>query len=152
MGIGNAGVRGWRDERGAALVEFSIVVVMLISLLFAMISFGYILSFKQGMTQATAEGARAAAVAPTGTAAVAAAAAAASSVSAFDQQCNLDGLACSFGPTADCDPAAPAPRPQCITVEMVYDYENYPLLAPFPLISALLPDTLHSSAVAQVNS
>lgn len=149
MAIGNAAVRRCRDERGAALVEFSLVVLLLVPLLFGMITFGYILSFKQGMTQATAEGARAAAVAPAGTAEAAAAAAAASSVGAFDQTCGVDGLTCTFGPTTACGPAS---GPQCITVEMVYDYENHPLLPPFPLLSAFLPDTLSSTSVAQVNA
>lgn len=148
MGIGNAAVRGWRAERGAALVEFSIVVVMLISLLFAMVSFGYILSFKQGITQAAAEGARTAAVAPVGTAEAAATASADRSVGAFDQQCNVEGLNCNVTVAA----CANAPTADCITVEMVYDYATFPLLPPLPLISAILPDTLQSSAVAQVNS
>ena len=47
--------------------------MVLLVLLFGIISYGYALSFKQGLTQAAAEGARAAAVASTGQAATAAA-------------------------------------------------------------------------------
>src|SRR5947208_1481923 len=60
-GISRAHGRG-RGERGATLVEFSISASLLLLLLFGIISYGYVLSFKQGMTQAAAEGARAEAV------------------------------------------------------------------------------------------
>src|SRR4029079_19073677 len=54
--------RSGRGERGAVLVEFAISSVLLLLLLFGIIEYGYVLSFKQGLTQAAAEGARAAAV------------------------------------------------------------------------------------------
>ena len=57
-----SGCRRRDDERGTALVEFSISAALLLVLLFGIASYGYMLSFKQGLTQAAAEGARAAAV------------------------------------------------------------------------------------------
>src|SRR4051794_32788901 len=57
---GRADAAGCREERGAAMVEFAIVLVMLSMLLFGIISFGVALSAKQTVTQAAAEGARAA--------------------------------------------------------------------------------------------
>ena len=56
-----------RDARGAAAVEFALVLPILVLLVFGIISYGYMLSFRQGISQAAAEGARAAAVTPDGT-------------------------------------------------------------------------------------
>ncbi|WP_435744657.1 TadE/TadG family type IV pilus assembly protein [Nocardioides sp. SYSU DS0663] len=53
-----------RADRGAAAVEFAFVAPILIMLLFGIISYGYLLSFRQSISQAAAEGARAAATAP----------------------------------------------------------------------------------------
>ena len=53
-----------RGERGAAAVEFALVVPLLLMLVFGIIQYGYILSFRQALSQGAAEGARAAAVAP----------------------------------------------------------------------------------------
>lgn len=142
--MGNGKVRRgrWRNERGAALVEFSLVVVMLVLLLFGIITFGYILSFKQGLTQAAAEGARAAAVVSAAEAPAVAEAAAADSVNAFDRECNVDALVCTF---------ALDPTDSFITVNLTYDYDADPLLPPLPLLSALLPNTLNAESTAQVN-
>ncbi len=48
-----------RRERGAAAVEFALVVPLLLTLVFGIISYGYLLSFRQSLSQAAAEGARA---------------------------------------------------------------------------------------------
>jgi len=47
------------DERGAAMVEFAFVGVLLVVLLFGIINMGVLLSFKQNLTQAASESARA---------------------------------------------------------------------------------------------
>lgn len=132
-------------QRGAAVVEFAIASMVLLVLLFGIISYGYMLSFKQGLTQAAAEGARAGAVGSDAAAAVA------RSVGAFDRTCNTAGLTCRS------DTAAWPPVPYacgsstCITVEVSYDWKNYPLLPRFPGLGLLLPDTLKSTSVAQVS-
>ena len=51
-----------RSESGAAAVEFALVLPLLMLLLFGIISYGVMLSFRQSLSQAAAEGARAAAV------------------------------------------------------------------------------------------
>jgi zona occludens toxin (predicted ATPase) len=144
----------WRDQRGAVLVELSFAIVLLLTLVFGMITFGLILSFKQGMTQAASDGARAAAVASVGDAAAEAETATARSVAAFDKKCNVAGLTCTFGPPKACDPLAISPPavPQCLEVKLVYDYDQFPLLPKLPLLSALLPGTLTSASDVQVNS
>lgn len=54
------------DDRGAAAVEFALVSVPLLYLVFGIITFGFMLGFRQNVSQAAAEGARAAAIAPVG--------------------------------------------------------------------------------------
>lgn len=61
-------LRRRRGSRGAAAVEFAIVVIPLLYLVFGIISYGVMLGFRQGVSQAAAEGARAAAVTPGGVA------------------------------------------------------------------------------------
>lgn len=51
-----------RDTRGAALVEFVIVVSLLVTILFAMIDFGLMLNAKLVISAAAREGARRAAI------------------------------------------------------------------------------------------
>jgi hypothetical protein len=140
----------WRDQRGAALVELSFAIVLLLVVVFGIITFGLILSFKQGMTQAASDGARAAAVAPVGDAQAVAAVATARSVEAFDQKCNVAGLICTFGPPRPCAPSAAARK--CMEVELIYDYKNFPLIPRLPLLAALLPDKLTSTSDVEVNS
>ena len=51
------------DERGAEMVEFALVVVLLIALLYGIVSYGLILAAQSTITQAAADGARAGIVA-----------------------------------------------------------------------------------------
>jgi Flp pilus assembly protein TadG len=62
-----------RDQRGAALVEFSLVVALFVFVLYGLIAFGMILATKQRVTNAAAEWARAAVGQPSAAAAVSAA-------------------------------------------------------------------------------
>ena len=141
----------WTDQRGAALVEFSITITILLTIVFGIITYGVLLSFKAGMTQAAAQGARAAAVEDWQDAADVAEDATADALPPFSKNCNSadgDGLSCTFS-VAPCSATSSA---KCITVDVVYDYKNHPLVPLMPFISALLPNTLRSTSVAQVNS
>ncbi len=131
------------DERGAALVEFAIASVVLLTLLFGIISYGYILSFKQGLTQAAAEGARAAAVGADAPTAVA------RSVNAFNRTCNSGGLACTYSTQAT-DTGCTA-NGDCMRVQVTYDWKNHPLLPKFPGLGLLLPDSLRSTSITQID-
>ena len=143
------------DERGAAVVEFAIASVLLLVLLFGIIEFGYVLSFKQGLTQAAAEGARVGAV---GGDSAAIAAAVNKAVGGFKQTCSSTGpLTCKDdqGRWTSTTPAGPLPSAcgsyTCITIEVSYDWKNYPLLPKFPGLGLILPDTLKSTSVARVS-
>ncbi|HEV2759699.1 MAG TPA: TadE/TadG family type IV pilus assembly protein, partial [Acidimicrobiales bacterium] len=50
---------GRRDQKGAAAVEFALVILPLMFVLYGLIAFGMILALKQSVTSAAAEGARA---------------------------------------------------------------------------------------------
>src|SRR3954453_11602514 len=67
--MGQNGVNGstprLRGDGGAALVEMSIAGILLVFLLLGIVMFGFLMSFKQNMTQAAAEGVRAGAVGAT---------------------------------------------------------------------------------------
>lgn len=139
--------RAVHRQRGAAIVEFSIVVVLLLVLLFGIITFGVILSFKQSLTQAAAEGARAGAMGTESTASGLAAAALVQPVGAFGKTCGSGGLTCTH-PVAACGGTSTA---KCVTVTVQYDYKNNPLLPPIPGLGLVLPDTLTSKSVTQIN-
>ncbi|HEX4867840.1 MAG TPA: TadE family protein [Acidimicrobiales bacterium] len=152
----HSGRRGQGDE-GAALVEFALVAVLLATLIFGIINFGLLLSFKQDMTRAAAEGARQGAVAyPEADALTDARAATATAVQGFDRTCGAGGLTCNVN-MHDCDQPIPdpgwdtSPDPDCVTVELVYDYDHYPLLAKLPMIEPFLPDWVRAKSVARVN-
>ncbi len=132
------------DERGAAVVEFAIASVVLLVLLFGIITYGYALSFKQSLTQAAAEGARAGAVSGE----AAALPQVANAVRAFNQTCGVGGLACSTS-TAAADTGCTAGA--CIRVRVTYNWKDYPLLPRFPGLGFLLPDTLTSTSITRLS-
>jgi Flp pilus assembly protein TadG len=138
-----------RGEEGAALVELSLSVMLLCTLLFGIISYGYALSFKQSLTQAAAEGARAAAVAASGSATTAAQSGVAHAVSAFNKTCGTGGLTCTYS-TLAADTAC-ATNGVCMRVRVSYDYNHYPLMPKLPGLGLLLPDTIQSTSITQVN-
>ena len=147
-----------RGDGGSAVLEFALISVLLFTLIFGIINFGLILSFKQDMTRAAAEGARAGAVAYPATTALADATAATNeAVKGFSDRfatsgCATTGLTCNET-VHDCGVATSgnAAIPDCVTVELIYDYENHPLLVPVPLISAFLPTEIRAKSDARVN-
>src|SRR5689334_15489184 len=83
-----------QGDRGAAIVEMAFVGSLLVFLLFGIVAFGYLMAFRQNLTQAAAEGARAGAVAASsGAVTTDAQSAAEQSISGF-HACN-NGLTCT---------------------------------------------------------
>src|SRR5688572_27294478 len=118
-----------RRERGAVTVEFVLVLPFFLFLIFEIINYGMMLSFRQTMSQAAAEGARAAAVAPPhldGASRIPIAKAAVGE--AFEGQigtalsCSSGGLTCTVTAT----PATgPCTSPPCrVKVQLSYPYKN----------------------------
>lgn len=143
--------RTGREDRGAAAVEFALVVPILILLVVAVISFGYMLSFRQALSQAAAEGSRAAAVRPAGTGnaerTAAALAAINDALASYDVSCSAGGaLSHGSGASGTCtiDIGACSSGPagaECARVTLAYPYSSNPLI-PGLGVNAILPDNL----------
>ena len=160
-----------RTDAGAVLVEFALVAVLLFMMLFAIITFGVLLAAKQTVTQAAAEGARAAipvryshadTASPDNPPANAARMQTNRSMGWLDRTCDEndadgDGLRCTVV-LHDCDVAWDAVAlndpdvSDCVTVRSELDQANHPVLPPIPLINHFLPDTLATQSVAQLDN
>lgn len=146
----------WRDERAAALVEFSLVVVLFFILLYGLVGYGLVLALKQSVTNAATEGARAAIGATVNDSYDTAAESLAwlgakccqSSLNAFAGE--TAGAPLDINPTeALCDPADLA-GPRCVTVAISYDFAGSPLLPPLPGFGLAFPDTITTTGVIQL--
>ena len=132
-----------RTDEGASAVEFALVVPLLVALLFGIISYGYMFSVRQAVTQAAAEGARAGAVLPAGQDVSAAAIDAVSqALDSYDVVCGDGTLHCA-ATVGDCDGATSA---QCVTVEVRLDYDK---IDPVHLMPT--PDELEFVSTAEIN-
>ena len=129
-------------ERGAAAVEFALVVPLLLVLVFGIISYGYMLSFRQSISQAAAEGARAAAVAPATADRPAVASAAISNV--LGATCNSAYLKCAFPAGVDC-------ATDTFCVRVTYLYTADPSKPVFPGVEIAMPAELSYTAVVKVS-
>lgn len=136
--------RGRRpDDRGAAAVEFALVVIPLMTLVLGVLGYGFMLSFRQSVSQAAAEGARAAAVAPP--TADRQAIAFAAIEAAMSKKCNAAGtyLTCAI--------ATPASCATCVAVTVTYAYKADPTKPVFLGLGLVMPDKLTYTATAQVS-
>lgn len=126
-----------RDESGAAAVEFALVVGLFIFILYGLIAFGMILATKQRVTNAAAEGARAAVGQTTS----------AGAISAATARVAAAGLtAGAYTPTYT---TAACGSNQCITVTITYNLSTNPVVPPAPGLRLVTPSTLTSTAVVQ---
>ena len=140
------------EERGAALLEFALVFGIFVFVLYGLIAFGMILSMKQTITHAAAEGARAAIGVAQGDTTPAngvddridaAKARVNSALSAWNTaQKAQTAVAVTF----------PASCPtSCIEVHITYNYKNQPLVPPAPGLGLVTPDTLSSDAIVALS-
>lgn len=129
-----------RDESGAALVEFAFVFVLFVFVLYGLITFGMILAQKQSITNAAADGARAA----VGQA----------SPEDVAQERVREALGePDGGRYVDTYVVAPCVggSGNCITVEIKYDYDGHPLVPEAPGLGLATPDEFGAKAVVQVS-
>ena len=151
--------RADRADDGAAAVEFALVLPLLLFLLFAIISYGYMLSFRQGISQGAAEGARAMAVAPDGLTdeekLTAARNAINQALDSYGVTCSGSNLLEGGGDAGDCALSIAAcpedAAKECAIVALDYDYADHSLLPVFPGLGIVLPDHLRYTAVAEVS-
>lgn len=158
---GAGGRRAARDdERGAAALEFALILPILAMLVFGIISFGYMLSFRQALSQAAAEGGRAAAVKPAGTdngvRLAAARAAVNGALGSYGVACTDGGaLTHDGGPSGTCTITVGAcssgpSGAQCAKVTLDYPYSDNALI-PGLGINAMLPDSLDYTTEVRVS-
>jgi Flp pilus assembly protein TadG len=147
---------GRKNDRGAAALEFALVAPLLLMVLLGIVSYGYMLSFRQGMSQGAAEGARAAAVA------VASADKPALARNALNESLSSYGVSCSTGNmlvrdganVGTCNVSIGAcsndATQQCATVSLDYAYRDHALV-PLPGLNVVMPSNLKYTAVARVS-
>lgn len=143
-------------------MEFALVAPLLIVLVMGVISYGYMLSFRQALSQGAAEGSRAAAVSPFPTAST-------------KQQAGLDALneaLTSYGVSCDgyaagshlkknsvnvgtCSVLIAAcandATKDCVKTSLDYAYKDNPLTPKFPGVGLVLPDSLTYDASARTS-
>jgi Flp pilus assembly protein TadG len=154
--------RRGRGDDGASLVEFALISILLFTLLFGIISFGLMLSFRQDVTRAAAEGARGGAVAiPLVQGQTFKDAAEKAAESAVDDAvksmgkkftnlgCDTAGMTCAPPTVAPC---VSQPTFQCVTVKVSYAYDDFPLYGEIPFMSAFFPEKIEATSVARINS
>lgn len=165
-----------RRENGAAMVEFAFVGVLLVVLLLGIVVMGLLLSFKQNITQAAAEGARSVvgiADDPSTPAAYDGASWTGDERDALVQEtldsvvsshtdsgCGSSGMSCLWKihdctvPTGDFAAIPNDNRPgsnECITVRVVFDNTGDSKIFPaIPLISNMEPETIASQSTARL--
>jgi Flp pilus assembly protein TadG len=126
-----------RDESGTALVEFALVVGLFVFILYGLIAFGMILATKQRITNAAAEGARAAVGQTTSAAAISAATA------------RVAAAGLPSGAFTPSYTTAACGTNQCITVTITYDLSGHPVVPAAPGLGLVTPSTITSTAVVQ---
>ncbi len=132
-----------RNEAGAALVEFALVVGLFVMILYGLIYFGMALATKQRVTNAAAEGARSA---------VGAASPADAQTAAQNRVQALLGAPngrYTVNPVAAPCNVAVTNGPQCITVTIDWDWDNHPAVPAAPGLGLVPVNTLGSTAVVQ---
>jgi Flp pilus assembly protein TadG len=163
--------RQGEDERGAELLEFALVVVLLITLLYGIISYGVILAAQSTVTQAAADGARAGIVQGTGTTScngntVSAAGCAAVQQAATDlgwmnkgtcyQTVNSTAVGGSISNPISCaaiTEACPSNAVNtCLSLTVQYNYGSAPLFPELPGLSVITPSTISSTNVLQLST
>ena len=145
-----------RAERGAVTVEFVLVLPFFLFLIFLLIGMATMFSFRQALSQAATEGARAAAVQPldaTDAARTSDALAAINGtlgaqadvtcVSGVLKRRGASAGTCSVSPPAPCDGGK-----KCVTVRLSYAYRDHQLAGSMPFV----PDAIFPSSLTYVSS
>lgn len=143
-----------RDERGSSSLEFALIVMLLSAILLGIVVFGILLSKRQVLTQAAAEGARAAvpyqySASNTSNVTTAALAQVNKSLGALDRTCGDGSTTCSFvvyncSGTAS-PPTAPTGSGDCLQVTVQVNVKGSdPLVPSVAFLSPFLPSSMTS--------
>lgn len=142
------------DQRGAAAVEFALVAPILLFLIYGAVSYGIVLSVKHVMTEAAAEGARAAIGAQIipGTDADQNAAYVRVATARAGGSLGVYKTWAQITPSVGaCPNAAPNQSSTvCVTVTVTYPYSTHPIIPNAPGLGLITPATLASSFSVEV--
>jgi Flp pilus assembly protein TadG len=141
------------DETGAELIEFALVVVILIALVYGIVFYGLVLGAKVTMTQASADGARAGIVYSTPSSAISHAEAQASTDVAWMGKgaCNPSGTVITCVATESS--CVGNTTNTCLTVTVTYNnYATNPLIPEAPGLGVFTPNNIVSTATDQVTT
>jgi Flp pilus assembly protein TadG len=172
--------RHGEDERGAELLEFALVIVLLITLLYGIITFGVILAAQATVTQAAADAARSGIVQGTGTMSCNGQTVSAAGCTAVQQAATDLGWMNKNGcvetvvtttpsnTTTDVTPAGNTGSPitctatvelcpsnasnTCLSVAVSYNYGSAPLFPELPGLGVITPSTISSTNVLQLST
>jgi Flp pilus assembly protein TadG len=145
------------------MVEFAVVVVLLIALLYGIITYGLILAAQATITQSAADAARAGIVS-SATSVATAEAQACTDIGWMNKTCGTpvtyNTTNCTFSPNpADnitafaCQKACPSSASnQCLTVTVSYNYGAAPLFPELPGLGVVTPSTISSTNVLQIST
>jgi Flp pilus assembly protein TadG len=151
------------DERGAEMVEFAVIVVLLITIVYGIAAFGLIFGANETVTQAAADASRAGMVFSSATYGVPQA----QTTALNDMGWLVGSSATCATATVDClsasGAACPTAKTICVnayqnsggttfTTVVTYNYAQHPLLYAAPGLSVITPSTLVSSATYQVTA
>jgi len=148
------GSRG-KNQSGAAVVETALCLsFVVLPVVFGTIGYAYMLSFRQGISQSAAEGARAAAVAPSSASITDRTTAATNAVNAAiasapgDLSCGVNNLTCTVVQVPNCGNGS---AHDCMRVTISYPYRDHSLVPSVPGLGITLPSTITYSATAEIS-
>ncbi|HWD56368.1 MAG TPA: TadE/TadG family type IV pilus assembly protein [Acidimicrobiales bacterium] len=139
------------------MIEFAIVVVLLVTLLYGIITFGLILAAQATVTQAAADAAR------SGIVSASTAVATAEAQAGTDLSWMSKGTCGTSGTTTTCvaslipcpsnnlNPPGTAPN-TCLKVTVSYSYNSSPLFPELPGLGVITPSTISSTNILQIST
>src|SRR5438309_11167910 len=130
-----------RSERGVAALEFAIVSQLLLLLLYGIIMYGFVFALDHDITQAAAEGARAAISQTT-------------NIANYAKQAATDHLSFAQAKAHAVVAAAVIPCPSdatssCIHATITYDNHTYPAIPGFFRMQNLTPSTITAESTVE---
>ncbi len=148
-------MRARATDRGAALVEFAFVAVLLMMFIYGIAAYGILLATKNNITHAAAEAARSALSVPDLPAATLDARRITQAQNTAATRLGYLGTKYQAGDTsaaiALCNPSDAADTTRCITVTITYPWSSRPIIPSAPGLGILLPNNLRSTAVVRLS-
>ena len=141
-----------RDERGASAVEFALVLIPLVFVLYGLIAFGMMFALKQSMTGAASDAARSVIGVTDNTSTPDDERVLAAKSTLSDR---LSWLGTKYSaadsPAPTVGPCVNNAAKTCVTVTVRYPYSSKPLVPPAPGLGLITPSTINSQATVQLS-